>query len=114
MIWPAGGAVATVTLKRPLSSSAFFSSGVVAFQSWLFWPSMMRARIFSFGLSLVLSFAFGLSAACANEAMAAISTTTQRVMGRDGRDIGVNPLSRKKLFSRRDIVARLKTYVSLS
>src|SRR6476660_1691246 len=75
---------------------------------------MMRVRSFSFGLSLVLPFVFGLSAACANEAMAAISITTQRVMARRGRDILVNPLSRNKLFSRRDIVARLKMCVSRS
>ena len=35
----------TVTLKRPLSSNAFFSAGVVSFHLWLFRPLMNRTRI---------------------------------------------------------------------
>ncbi len=41
-----GGDVATSTTNRPLSSSSFFITGVVAFQLWLFCPSMMTTRIF--------------------------------------------------------------------
>src|SRR5207302_8574792 len=42
----AGGEVATSTVKRPVSSSAFFIKGVVSCHWWLFWPSMIRTRIF--------------------------------------------------------------------
>src|SRR2546423_13024477 len=42
---PRGGEVATSTTNRPLSSSSFFMTGVVAFQSWLFLSSMTTTRI---------------------------------------------------------------------
>src|SRR6516165_6143123 len=38
------GEVATSTVKRPHASSSCLRIGVVAFQAWLFWPSMMTTR----------------------------------------------------------------------
>src|SRR5438874_12503431 len=47
MLLPPGGEVATSTVNRPELSRAALRTGVVLRQSWLFWPSMMRALIFS-------------------------------------------------------------------
>src|SRR3569623_965717 len=43
MLLPFGGLVATSTVNSPVSSKCFFRIGVVARQSWLFCPSMIRA-----------------------------------------------------------------------
>ena len=43
MSCPLAGEVATSTVNRPVSSRSFFSTGVVPFQSWPFWPSTISA-----------------------------------------------------------------------
>src|SRR5436190_16685038 len=42
-----GGVVATSTVNRPVFSNSAFMGGVIAFQLWLFWPSMISSFSFS-------------------------------------------------------------------
>src|SRR5579872_3211913 len=42
-----GGVVATSTENRPVFSNSAFIGGVIAFQLWLFWPSMISSFSFS-------------------------------------------------------------------
>src|SRR3954465_9647874 len=92
MVWAAGGAVSTSAVNRPLDSSAFLRSGVVVFQSWLFWPSMISARSFSFGLSLLVDLAARVIEGTTN-----VSIITHKVIARFGRDIMANTLLKKTL-----------------